>query len=315
MELYLASPRWFCAWVNRAINILNGALEKYGAPIFVNHEIIHNKIIVDFYKKKWVIFEEKLEKIPRNSIIIFSAHWVSPEYVRKVKEKWLKYIDASCPLVLKVHKEAQEYLKKWYKIIYIGQKKHQEAIWVLWEDKNNIFIVENKADVDKLYSHLNSPAGEELKVALLTQTTLSIADKQVLEDYIFSKFKNIEKPSVSDICFATTNRQKAVKEMIEKNSLDALIIVGSKNSSNSNKLKNIWEKMWIKSVLIDNFENLDKDFLNWVFRVWISSGASVSHDLVDDLIKKLEKNYKAKLVDEIKVAEEKIDFGFDLKLK
>ena len=309
MNIYLASPRWFCAWVHRAINILNGALEKYGAPLFVNHEIIHNKIIVNFYKKKWVIFEENLEKIPTWSIMIFSAHWVSPEYVKKVKEKWLKYIDASCPLVLKVHNEAKDYLSKWYKIIYIWQKKHQEALWVLWEWKNHIFIVENKTDVNKLLDTLKNE-----KLALLTQTTLSLSDKQELENYIFSKFKNIEKPKASDICFATTNRQNAVWEMLKNNSIDWLIIVGSKNSSNSNKLKNIWDKIWIKSVLIDKYEDLDSNFLKWIKNLWISSGASVSHELVMDLIKKLEKNNNAKFIQEIKVAQEKIDFSFDLKL-
>jgi len=126
LNIYLASPRWFCAWVYRAINILNGALKKYGAPIFVNHEIIHNKIIVAFYKNRWVIFEDNLDKIPKWSIMIFSAHWVSPDYVNNVKNKWLKYIDASCPLVLKVHKEAKKYLNLWYNIIYIWQKKHQK---------------------------------------------------------------------------------------------------------------------------------------------------------------------------------------------
>jgi len=310
LNIYLASPRWFCAWVHRAINILNGALEKYGAPLFVNHEIIHNKIIVDFYKKKWVIFEENLEKIPAWSIMIFSAHWVSPEYVKKVKEKWLKYIDASCPLVLKVHNEAKDYLSRWYKIIYIWQKKHQEALWLLWEDKQNIFIVENKTDVDKLLDTL-----KDEKLALLTQTTLSVSDKQELENYIFSKFINIEKPKASDICFATTNRQNAVLEMLKSNDIDWLIIVGSKNSSNSNKLKNIWDKIWIKSVLIDKYEDLDYDFLKWVKNLWISSGASVSHELVMDLIKKLEKYNNAKFIEEIKVAQEKIDFSFDLELK
>jgi 4-hydroxy-3-methylbut-2-enyl diphosphate reductase len=310
INIYLASPRWFCAWVHRAINILNGALEKYGAPLFVNHEIIHNKIIVEFFKKKWVIFENNLDKIPTNSIMIFSAHWVSPKYVEEVKNKWLKYIDASCPLVLKVHTEAQNYLKKWYKIIYIWQKKHQEAIWILWEWEDNIFIVENKDDIDLLYDKLKNE-----KLALLTQTTLSVSDKIELEKYIFSKFKNIEKPSTSDICFATTNRQNAVKKMLEENQINALIIVWSKNSSNSNKLKNIWEKFWIKSLLVDKFEDIEKWFFDWIKNLWISSWASVSHNLVEDLIKKIEKNFDAKLIEEIKVIKEKIDFSFDLELK
>ncbi len=309
INIYLASPRGYCAWVNRAINILNGALEKYKAPIFVNHEIIHNKIIIDYYKNKGVIFDDNLENIPENGIMIFSAHWVSPKYIQKVKDKWINYIDASCPLVIKVHTEAKKFLQKWYKIIYIGQKKHQEALWILWEDKNNIFIVENKKDVDLLRNTL-----KDEKLVLLTQTTLSVSDKDELEKYIFDRFKKIEKPDTSDICYATTNRQNAVKKLIEVKKIDALIVIWSKNSSNSNKLKNIWDKYWIKSILIDRFEDLDLNFLKWIKKLWISSWASVSHDLVNNLIKKLEKN-NAKLIEEIKIVEEKINFNFDLELK
>ncbi len=310
INIYLASPRWYCAWVNRAINILNGALEKYKTPIFVNHEIIHNKIIVNYYKNKWVIFEDNLDKIPNGSIIIFSAHWVSSEYIKDVKKYWLRYIDASCPLVLKVHKEAKKYLDLWYKIFYIWQKKHQEALWILWENKKNIFIVEYKNDVDNLYDTLKNE-----KLALLTQTTLSVSDKDELEKYIFDRFKNIEKPQASDICFATTNRQNAVKEILKTKNIDALIIVWSKNSSNSNKLKNIWDNFWIKSILIDKFEDLNENFLSWVNNLAISSGASVSHNLVSDLINKLETKYNWKMIEEIRVAEEKFDFSFDLELK
>ena len=309
INIYLASPRWYCAGVHRAINILNGALEKYEASIFVNHEIIHNKIIVDYYKKKWIVFEENLDKISSDWIMIFSAHGVSPEYVKQVKNRWIKYIDASCPLVIKVHTEAKKYLNMWYKIIYIWQKKHQEALWILWEDKKNIFIVENKEDILTLKEKL-----KEEKLALLTQTTLSVSDKDDLEKYIFEVFPNIEKPKVSDICYATTNRQNAVKQMLEVKEIDLLIIVGSKNSSNSNKLKKIWLDLWINSILIDEFKDLDLDILSWIKNIWISSGASVSHELVSDLIKNLEDNW-AKFTQEIKTVEEKIDFPFDLELK
>ena len=309
INIYLASPRWYCAGVHRAINILNGALEKYKGPIFVNHEIIHNKIIVNYYKKKWIVFEEDLTKISNNWIMIFSAHWVSPEYVKQVKDKWIKYIDASCPLVIKVHTEAKKYLNMWYKIVYIWQKKHQEALWILWEDKDNIFIIENNSDVIELKEKLKKE-----KLALLTQTTLSVSDKNDLEKYIFEVFPQIEKPKVSDICYATTNRQNAVKQMLNTKNIDLLIIVGSKNSSNSNKLKKIWSDSGVKSILIDEFRDLDLNILNWVENIWISSGASVSHELVADLIKQLENNW-AKFIEEIKVIEEKIDFGFDLELK
>ena len=309
INIYLASPRWYCAGVHRAINILNGALEKYQASIFVNHEIIHNKIIVDYYKKKWIVFEENLDKISSDWIMIFSAHGVSPEYVKQVKNRWIKYIDASCPLVIKVHTEAKKYLNMWYKIIYIWQKKHQEALWILWEDKDNIFIVENTEDVTILKEKL-----KEENLALLTQTTLSVSDKDDLEKYIFEVFSNIEKPKASDICYATTNRQNAVKQMLNTKDIDLLIIVGSKNSSNSNKLKKIWSDLWIKSVLIDQFKDLDLNILNWIENIWISSGASVSHELVIDLINNLEDNW-AKFLEEIKTIDEKIDFPFDLELK
>jgi len=309
INIFLASPRGYCAWVHRAINILNGALEKYKAPIFVNHEIIHNKIIVEYYTKKWIIFDDNLDNIPNNWIMIFSAHWVSPEYVKEVKNRWIKYIDASCPLVIKVHTEAKKYLENWYKIIYIWQKKHQEALWILWNDKNKIFIVENTVDVDLLFDKY-----ENNNFALLTQTTLSVSDKDSLEKYIFSKFKNIEKPKASDICYATTNRQNAVKEMLNQKDIDLLIIVWSKNSSNSNKLKKIWTDLWIKSILIDEFKDLDLSILDWVKNIWISSGASVSHELVLYLIKNLENNW-AKFSWEIKTVEEKIDFGFSLELQ
>lgn len=310
INIFLASPRWYCAGVHRAINILNGALQKYKAPIFVNHEIIHNKIIIDYYKKKWIIFEDDLAKIPSNWIMIFSAHWVSPEYIKKVTEKWLKYIDASCPLVIKVHEEAKKYISEWFKIIYIGQKKHQEALWILWEDKEYIYIVENNKDIDDLLKNI----GDDTKTALLTQTTLSVSDKEKIEKYIFEVFPKTVKPKTSDICYATTNRQYAVKKMLETKDIDWLIIVWSKNSSNSNKLKNIWDKYWIKSILIDTFEDLEISFLDWITNLGISSGASVSHKLVKQLIEKLELKW-CKFKEEIKTVEEKIDFGYNLELQ
>ena len=308
INIFLASPRWYCAGVHRAINILNGVLDKYKSPIFVNHEIIHNKIIIEYYKKRWVIFEENLYKIPKDWIMVFSAHGVSPKYIEQVRKKWIKYIDASCPLVVKVHLEAKKYLDDWYYIIYIWQKKHQEALWVLWENNKKIFIVESKNDVDNIKSILKNE-----KVALLTQTTLSISEKDELEKYIFHEINQIEKPSVSDICYATTNRQMAVQKMIDEKPIDLLIIVWSQNSSNSNKLKNIWEKNGIKSILIDKFEDLDLNILKWIKNIWISSGASVSSELVQNVIENLEKMW-AKLIEEIKIMEEKIYFAYDLEL-
>lgn len=305
-KIILASPRWYCAGVDRAIDILNKALEKYWSPIYVNHEIIHNKYIVDFFKKKWAIFWEELENIPKNSIMIFSAHWVSPKYVKKVKERWLKYIDASCPLVIKVHNEAIKYIESLYKIIYIWQRVHPEAIWVKWQNPENIFIVSSIEDLKDLNFKKTD------KIALLNQTTLSIDDTKVLIKDIVKVYPNIILPSFSDICYATTNRQNAVKKIIPE--IDSLIIVGSKNSSNSTKLKLIWDKAWLKSYLIDNYSELPKDFLKSVNSIWISSGASVPDKLVKQVIKELKSKWWI-FEKEVKVAEEKTIFPYSLKLK
>jgi len=305
-KIILASPRWYCAGVDRAIDILNKALDKYWSPIYVNHEIIHNKYIVDFFTKKGVIFWENLEKIPKNSIMIFSAHWVSPEYVKEVKLRWLKYIDASCPLVTKVHNEAIKYTKKWYKIIYIGQSNHPEAIWIKWNNPENIFIISNTRELKKLNFQKNE------KLALLNQTTLSVNDTKKLIIDVTKFYPKILLPSFSDICYATTNRQNAVNKIIPE--IDTLVIVGSKNSSNSQKLKLIWDKALINSYLIDSYEELPDKFLETVKSLWISSGASVPDKLVKEVIHKLEENWWV-FEKEVKVAEEKTVFPYSLELK
>ena len=304
-NIYLASPRWYCAWVDRAIQILDQALKKYGSPIYVNHEIIHNKYIVNFFEKRGAIFEENLDNIPEGSIIIFSAHGVWPDFRIDVKKRGLKYIDATCPLVEKVHREAKHFVNDWYEIIYIGKKNHQEAIWVKAENPDKTYIVYKKEDVDALEL-------EWKKLALLTQTTLSVDDTLELIEYIKSKYPDITLPRAKDICYATTNRQDAVKEMTKY--VDTLLIVGSQSSSNSNKLKDIGTKKWIDSYLIDTYKDLDESILSGAENIWVSSWASGPEKLVQELLEYL-KSKGWVMKDELKTAEENMVFAFNLELK
>ncbi len=305
-NIILASPRWYCAGVDRAIGMLDDILKKYWAPIYVNHEIVHNKFIVKYFESKWVVFTDDLEQVSEWEIMVFSAHGVAPSYVERVKEKWVKYIDASCPLVIKVHNEAKKFIEDGYEIIYIGKHNHQEAIWVADNNLEKIHIISNDEDLEKLNFSANK------KLALLNQTTLSVDDTKDLIEKVQTKYPQILLPSFSDICYATTNRQNAVKEIIPE--IDALIIVGSKNSSNSVKLKLIWDKNNIASLLIDSPDEIPDDFLEWVKNIGISSGASVSEDLVRDVITYLKTKWW-KYLKEVKVAEEKMIFPYNLELK
>lgn len=305
-QILLASPRWYCAGVDRAIGMLDDVLEAYGSPIYVNHEIVHNKFIVSYFERKWVIFSDDLETIPSWSIMVFSAHGVAPSFVKAAKDKWLKTLDASCPLVIKVHNEAKKFISEGFKIIYIWKKSHQEAIGVADNDLDNIFIVWNKAEADEL----SFEPGQ--KLALLNQTTLSVDDTKDLIAYVQSLYPDIQLPGFSDICYATTNRQEAVKEIVKES--DALIIVGSQNSSNSQKLKLIGERAGIPSLLIDDPSEIPEDFLSGVLRLGISSGASVPDSLVQETIDFLKVN-GCEFEKEIVTKEEKMIFPYKIELQ
>jgi 4-hydroxy-3-methylbut-2-en-1-yl diphosphate reductase len=304
-SILLASPRWYCAGVDRAIGMLDDILEAYGAPVYVNHEIVHNKLIVSYFEKKWVIFSDDLDVIPSGSIMVFSAHGVAPSFVREAKSRWLRCIDASCPLVIKVHNEAKKFISEGYKIIYIGKKDHQEAIGVADNDLENIYVVGNKQEADKL----DFEAGQ--KLALLNQTTLSVDDTKDLINYISKLYPEIRLPGFSDICYATTNRQEVVKILVKE--VDALIIVWSENSSNSVKLRLIGEKAGIPSILVDSKEELPLNFLKWVKKVGISSGASAPDSLVMSLIEHL-KSLGGVFEKEIITKEEKMIFPYKIEL-
>ncbi|MDQ7009932.1 MAG: 4-hydroxy-3-methylbut-2-enyl diphosphate reductase [Candidatus Gracilibacteria bacterium] len=315
IKIYLAELRGYCAGVHRAIDILNKAIEQFPTPIYVNHEIIHNKYIINYYEKKGIIFGEDLKNIPENSIMIMSAHGVGPEYIKKVKEKNIKYIDASCPLVVKVHNEAKKFLSEGYEIIYIGKKGHQEAEGVKEEDKNKINIISNIEDLNNLSTEGFS------SLALLTQTTLSVNETKDLISKITEKYPEIILPKAKDICYATTNRQEAVEKICEKQ-LDLLIIIGSKNSSNSTKLKEIGEKKGIKSILIDSSEDIfnspiipfHKGDEHKKINIGISSGASVPEILVKEVLDFFKNNYNTE-IEIVKTIEENIIFPSNLELK
>lgn len=305
-QIYTAFPRWFCAGVDRAISLLKEVIDVYGTPVYVNHEIIHNKFIVDFFVQKWVIFEEDVTKIPAWSLVVVSAHGVWPSYFQSLRERNLRYIDATCPLVTKVHLEALQFIKKGYKIIYIGKKDHQEAEWVHDEDKQNITIVSSKQDVDNL------AFSQENFLALLTQTTLSIDDTRELIEYIQQKFPQIVLPASSDICYATTNRQNAVKKLAEM--VDVVYVIGSKNSSNSSKLKLTAEKLGKKAFLIDDTDEIDLKDLENVNRVWVASGASGPEELVQKVVTYFSENGWV-FQEELRVVEENMQFPYNLTIK
>lgn len=305
-NIILASPRWYCAWVDRAIWMLDDILKKYWSPIYVNHEIVHNKFIVKYFESKWVVFTDDLTNISPWEIMVFSAHGVAPSYVKAVQAKWIKYIDASCPLVIKVHNEARKFIADGYEVIYIWKHDHQEAIWVADNNLEKIHVISNSEDLEIL----NFPQGQ--KLALLNQTTLSVDDTKTLIKQVQEKYPKILLPSFSDICYATTNRQNAVKAIIPE--IDKLIVVWSKNSSNSVKLRLIWDKNKVHSILIDSPDEIPNDFLSWIKNIWISSWASVSEDLVKDVIDYLESRW-GKFLKEVKVVEEKMIFPYDLELR
>jgi 4-hydroxy-3-methylbut-2-enyl diphosphate reductase len=306
-KIYLASPRGYCAGVDRAIGMLDDIISAYpDETIYVNHEIVHNKFIVSYFERKGVIFSEDLENIPSGSIMVFSAHGVAPSFVKRAKEKGLRTLDASCPLVIKVHNEAKKFIKDGYKIIYIGKKTHQEAIGVADNDLENIFVVGNKAEADML------EFVQDQKLALLNQTTLSVDDTKDLIAYVQKLYPQVQLPSFSDICYATTNRQEAVKEIVKE--VDCLIIVGSKNSSNSTKLALIGEKAGIPNILIDTPSEIPESFLKIAQKIWISSGASVPDSLVQDVIQFLQQSCDAVFEKEIVTKEEKMIFPYSLTL-
>ena len=301
IHITLAEPRGFCAGVNRAITIVEKALEKYGAPIYVRHEVVHNEFVIEDLKRKGAIFVEDMEDIPKGSHVIYSAHGVSKLVRKKASDFNLVPIDATCPLVTKVHKEVIQQNKKGHIIIMIGHEGHPEVDGTMGQvdDNDKTFLVQNLGDIDKLRIKNTE------KISYVTQTTLSIDETKEIIDKLKTKYPNISGPNKSDICYATQNRQDAIKSLITDKEL--IIVVGSSNSSNSSRLAEIAKQEGVESVLVGNIENFDLSILLNKKKIGITAGASAPEILVKNLIKKIKRNYDV-LIDEMNGIEENIIF-------
>jgi len=303
LKILLASPRGFCAGVDRAISIVNQALNKHGKPVYVRHEIVHNKQVVEDLKSKGAIFVDELDEIEDLSRpVIFSAHGVPKKVPDEAKLKKIHYIDATCPLVSKVHRESEQYYKNGFDIILIGHKNHPEVVGTMGQlPEGAVKLIESEEDVENLKS-------DEFKkpVAYITQTTLSVDDTKSIIEKLKLKFPDIKEPIKEDICYATTNRQFAVKQMAPK--CDMVLVIGSRNSSNSARLVEVAKKSGCKnSILLHSDAKIPFDDLKKCKQIGISSGASAPEKLVQDLINEIKKDYNV-TIEELSVAEEKVVF-------
>ncbi len=298
MDIYLASPRGFCAGVVLAIDLVEIALEKYGAPVYVKHQIVHNPVVVSEVESKGAITVEKVSEIPDNSVVVFSAHGSPPEDYKLAEEKNITVIDATCPLVTKVHNEAKKYSKEGKKIILVGHKGHQEVIGTSGQADMKIIDDREKFDLDK---------SKDEDVIVLSQTTLSVRDTQ---DTI-NKIKNVHPKAVvrNDICYATTNRQEVTVKLAKK--VDLILVVGASNSSNCNRLKDVSIQSGTKAYLINSFDEIKDEWLKDVNKLGLTSGASTPDKLVFEIIKRLDPSNVFKFDD----IEEDIKFEIPRKVK
>ena len=292
-EIKLANPRGFCAGVDRAIDIVNKALDIYGAPVYVKHEVVHNKVVVNDLKNRGAIFVEDIDEIPDDSLVIFSAHGVSSEVEERTKTRNLNFFDATCPLVTKVHMEVRKHAKANKDIILIGHDGHPEVEGTMGRHINSenstIYLVQNEEEAEEI--NVNNIDN----LALVTQTTLSVDETKSIISILKQRFPNIDVPKKDDICYATQNRQDAVKQLALES--DFMIVVGSKNSSNSNRLRELGEKCGCKSVLIDEFADLDLEDLNKFSNISITAGASAPESRVMEIAKSLENHLDANLIE------------------
>ncbi len=279
MEISLAQPRGFCAGVDRAIEIVERALQQFGSPIYVKHEIVHNKTVVEDLRGKGAIFVDELEDVPTGSTVVFSAHGVSQDVRTQAESLGLKVFDATCPLVTKVHVEVSKMRAQGCEIIMIGHEGHPEVEGTMGQVKDGIYLVETEEDVAKL----NIAAGTQL--ALVTQTTLSVDDASKVITALKAKFPDIREPKKADICYATQNRQDAVKFMARQ--VDLVLVVGSPSSSNSNRLREVAEKLGVPAKLIENADSLERDWFDGVKHIGLTAGASAPEHLVQGVVKRL----------------------------
>ena len=310
MEIVLANPRGFCAGVDRAIAIVNRALECFNPPIYVRHEVVHNKFVVDDLRQRGAVFVDELDQVPDGSIVIFSAHGVSKAVQQEADRRGLKVFDATCPLVTKVHIEVTKYAREGTEAILIGHEGHPEVEGTMGQyDKSSggkIYLVEDEEDVEALV--VEHPH----KVAFVTQTTLSIDDTAKFIDALRTKFPKIQGPRKDDICYATQNRQDAVRDLAEK--CDVVLVVGSPNSSNSNRLRELAERMGKSAYLVDNAEELEKDWFKPDSKIGVTAGASAPEILIKQVIQRLQ-DWGATPPKELQGREENITFSLPKELR
>jgi 4-hydroxy-3-methylbut-2-enyl diphosphate reductase len=285
MKILLASPRGFCAGVNMAIESLELALRAFDSPVYVYHEIVHNKYVVERFKREGAIFVDHLEEVPPGSTLLFSAHGVSPEVRQAARDRQLRAIDATCPLVTKVHLEAIKYAKAGYTIFLIGHEGHDEVIGTMGEAPEAIVLVETPEDVDRL------EVADEQRVAYLTQTTLSVDDANRIITRLRARFPHIDAPPKDDICYATQNRQEAVGQLAGE--VDLTLVLGSQNSSNSQRLAELAREYDIPAYLIDGPEDIDLAWFEGVDNVLITAGASAPETVVERCIDLLQEHFNA----------------------
>ncbi len=310
MQILLANPRGFCAGVDRAIAIVNRALECFGAPIYVRHEVVHNKFVVDDLKQRGAIFVDELDQVPDDAIVIFSAHGVSKAVQQEAEQRQLKVFDATCPLVTKVHLEVMKYSREGIEAILIGHHGHPEVEGTMGQyDKKHggeIYLVEDEQDVAEL--QVNDPE----KLAFVTQTTLSIDDTSKVIEALRAKFPMIQGPRKDDICYATQNRQDAVRDLAEQ--CDVVLVVGSPNSSNSNRLRELAERMGKKAFLIDNADEMHQVWFDKNSKVGVTAGASAPEILIKQVLDRLQE-WGATSPEELAGQEEHITFSLPKELR
>jgi 4-hydroxy-3-methylbut-2-enyl diphosphate reductase len=299
LKIYLANPRGFCAGVDRAIEIVDLSLKTYGAPIYVRHEIVHSRHVVESLRGKGAIFVEELNEVPDGAIVIFSAHGVAKAVWEESKQRNLKVIDATCPLVIKVHNEVNRDYTNTYELILIGHAGHPEVVGTLGQVPDKFHLVSSVEDVETLV--VENP----LHLSYVTQTTLSVDECRDIVTALHQRFPGIKGPHQEDICYATQNRQNAVKEL--SRFVDVILVIGSPNSSNSNRLRELGERCGITSYLIDSYKDIQLSWLEGANAVGIAAGASAPEVLVSQLIKFL-KEQGANSVEELTVVEEDVEF-------
>ncbi|GIW87123.1 MAG: 4-hydroxy-3-methylbut-2-enyl diphosphate reductase [Isosphaeraceae bacterium] len=305
MRMILANPRGFCAGVNMAIESLELALERFGEPVYVYHEIVHNKHVVERFRRRGAVFVDDLDEVPEGSTLLYSAHGVSPAVREHARQRRLRAIDATCPLVTKVHLEAIKYAQEGYTIILIGHEGHDEVIGTMGEAPDRMILVETAEDVEQLEI-------KPEKVAYLTQTTLSVDDANLVIEALRKKFPHIANPPKDDICYATQNRQDAVRQLARQ--ADLVLVLGSQNSSNSRRLQEIASQLGPHAYLIDGAGELKPEWFEGVETVLITAGASAPEDLVQEVVDWIQARYGATL-EEVTVRQESVHFPLPRELR